>query len=185
MCRDSTAHHLARKLKASAIFSCSSSRPHTYPYRGTSLIRKRTPLGPYCRPMPRVLGGSYGGGRFRMREVPLYPHPAIRSSSRSEAVTLPRLSCYAGGLDALSGQPRAYLAVGRRIKVNNLRPLLPISRQNNRKTRGAKSNLALPRSDLIRGNCFLKGSEKDGFDRMRPFSVPVICGDSGCSLLLL
>ena len=27
-------------------------------YRGTSLIRKRTPLGPYRRPMPRVLGGS-------------------------------------------------------------------------------------------------------------------------------
>ena len=27
-------------------------------YRGTSLIRKRTPLGPYRRPMPRVLGWS-------------------------------------------------------------------------------------------------------------------------------
>ena len=27
-------------------------------YRGTSLTRKRTPLGPYRRPMPRVLGGS-------------------------------------------------------------------------------------------------------------------------------
>ena len=27
-------------------------------YRGTSLIRKRTTLGPYRRPMPRVLGGS-------------------------------------------------------------------------------------------------------------------------------
>ena len=27
-------------------------------YRGTSHIRKRTPLGPYRRPMPRVLGGS-------------------------------------------------------------------------------------------------------------------------------
>jgi len=41
-------------------------------YRGTSLIRKRTPLGPYRRPMPRVLGGSWGGGRFLMGEVPLY-----------------------------------------------------------------------------------------------------------------
>ena len=41
-------------------------------YRGTSLIRKRTPLGPYLRPMPRVLGGSYWGGRFLMGEVPLY-----------------------------------------------------------------------------------------------------------------
>ena len=27
-------------------------------YRGTSLTGKRTPLGPYRRPMPRVLGGS-------------------------------------------------------------------------------------------------------------------------------
>ena len=27
-------------------------------YRGTSLIAKRTPLGPYRRPMHRVLGGS-------------------------------------------------------------------------------------------------------------------------------
>ena len=28
------------------------------PYRGTSLTRNRTPLGPYSRPMRRVLGGS-------------------------------------------------------------------------------------------------------------------------------
>ena len=27
-------------------------------YRGTSLSRKRTTLGPYRRPLPRVLGGS-------------------------------------------------------------------------------------------------------------------------------
>jgi hypothetical protein len=27
-------------------------------YRGASLTRKRTPLEPYHRPMPRVLGGS-------------------------------------------------------------------------------------------------------------------------------
>ena len=32
-------------------------------YRGTSPTRKRTLLGPYCRPMPRVLGGSQGGPR--------------------------------------------------------------------------------------------------------------------------
>jgi len=44
-------------------------------YRGTSLIRKRTPLGPYSRPMPRVLGGSYGGEHFLMSEVPLYATP--------------------------------------------------------------------------------------------------------------
>ena len=40
-------------------------------YRGTSLMRMRTPLGPYRRPMRRVLGGSYGGGRFLMGEAPL------------------------------------------------------------------------------------------------------------------
>jgi len=31
---------------------------HSERYRGTSLIRKRTLLGPYRRPMPRVLWGS-------------------------------------------------------------------------------------------------------------------------------
>ena len=33
---------------------------------GTGLphLRKRSPLGPYGRPMPGVLGGSWGGGRF-------------------------------------------------------------------------------------------------------------------------
>ena len=41
-------------------------------HRGTSLIRTRNPLGPYRRPMPRALGGSQGGGRFLMGEVPLY-----------------------------------------------------------------------------------------------------------------
>ena len=43
-------------------------------YRGTSL-KTRTPLGPYCRPVPRVLGESHGNGRFRMGEVPLYFFP--------------------------------------------------------------------------------------------------------------
>ena len=28
-------------------------------------------MGPYRRPMPRVLGGSYGGWRFIIDEVPL------------------------------------------------------------------------------------------------------------------
>ena len=54
------------------------------PYRVTSLVRRRTPLqgvfahkklpplGPYSRPVPRVLGGSWGVERFRMSEVPLY-----------------------------------------------------------------------------------------------------------------
>ena len=34
------------------------TRSHGLLYRGTSLKRKRTPLGPYRRPTPRVLGGS-------------------------------------------------------------------------------------------------------------------------------
>ena len=51
-------------------------------YRGTSLIRKRTPLGPCSRPMPRVFGGSYGGGRFLTCKVPLY------SSHRTNTVEL-------------------------------------------------------------------------------------------------
>ena len=40
-------------------------------YRGTFLIRKRSALELYRRPMPRVLGGSQGVGRFLMGEVPL------------------------------------------------------------------------------------------------------------------
>ena len=40
-------------------------------YRANSLIRKRQPLGPYRRPMSRVLRGSSGGLRFLMGEVPL------------------------------------------------------------------------------------------------------------------
>ena len=32
--------------------------PH--PYRDTSLIKKRTPIGPYRKPLPRVVGRSKG-----------------------------------------------------------------------------------------------------------------------------
>jgi len=35
-----------------------SRAPAGHPYRGTSLVRKRTPLGPYRRPVPRALGES-------------------------------------------------------------------------------------------------------------------------------
>ena len=34
------------------------TRNSAHTYRGTLLTRKRTPLGPYSRTMPRVLGGS-------------------------------------------------------------------------------------------------------------------------------
>jgi hypothetical protein len=40
-------------------------------YRGTSFIRKRNPLRPYRRPLPRVLGGSVEGGRFFVGGVTL------------------------------------------------------------------------------------------------------------------
>ena len=40
--------------------------------RGTSPIRKHIPLGPFSRPMPMVLRGSWGGGRVLMGELPLY-----------------------------------------------------------------------------------------------------------------
>ena len=42
---------------------------------GTSLIRKRPPLGPYCRPtcMPRVLGGHRGLGVFLWARYPCEP----------------------------------------------------------------------------------------------------------------
>ena len=49
---------------------CSNNPEVENPYRGTSLIRKRTSLGPYRRPMSRVLGGSQGGGHFLMCGVP-------------------------------------------------------------------------------------------------------------------
>ena len=48
--------------------------PWVLQYRSTSLIRKRPPLGPYRRPIPRVIWGSQGGGRFLMGEVPLQEH---------------------------------------------------------------------------------------------------------------
>jgi hypothetical protein len=35
-----------------------SHRPTVLWSRGTSLVRERTPLGPYRGPLPRVLGGS-------------------------------------------------------------------------------------------------------------------------------
>ena len=42
-------------------------------YRGLFHLQENAPPpGPYRRHMPRVLGGSYGVGRFLMGEVPLY-----------------------------------------------------------------------------------------------------------------
>ena len=49
-------------------------------YRDTSLIRKRNPLGPYRRPVPRVLGGwafSYGRGTMSSTYCSLSPIETI------------------------------------------------------------------------------------------------------------
>ena len=54
-----------------AKYPCNANTAATY--RGTSLIRNTPPVGPYSSRMPRVLGGSQGGGLFLMSEVPLYP----------------------------------------------------------------------------------------------------------------
>ena len=37
---------------------CTGPRPAEILYRGTSFTKQRTPIGPYLRPMPRVLGES-------------------------------------------------------------------------------------------------------------------------------
>ena len=63
-------------------FSSSSHSNTCERHRGTSLIRKRHPAGPYSRNMSRALWGSWGGGRFLMGEVPLHPcdcqtHPGV------------------------------------------------------------------------------------------------------------
>ena len=52
--------------------NCKTHHLPTWNYRGTSLTRKRSPLGPYRRPMPRALRWSWQGGLFLMSEVPLY-----------------------------------------------------------------------------------------------------------------
>ena len=47
---------------ASVSFPFSPEQAVTFSkYRGTSLTRKRIPLGPYRRPMPRVLRGVLEG----------------------------------------------------------------------------------------------------------------------------
>jgi len=50
------------------------------PYRGTSLIRNRPPLGPYSRTMSKGLWWPYGGVIFLESEVPLYTlHPETQT----------------------------------------------------------------------------------------------------------
>jgi hypothetical protein len=56
-------------------------------YRGTSLMTKHLPPGPYCRPTPRVLGVSYGVWLFHMDEVP------IQDSGSRVGVSVLRVWC--------------------------------------------------------------------------------------------
>ena len=57
-------------------------------YRGTSLIRKRTPRGPYRRPMPRVLGGVLGGWAFCYgRSTPVHFRQFLRLKHRFNVVS--------------------------------------------------------------------------------------------------
>ena len=77
-----------------------SALVHHKPYRGTSLTRKRTPLGSYRSPMPKVLGGSLGGGHFLMGEVPLYV-PSDSSLVHSE----PPLDSFLEHLELLLDYP--------------------------------------------------------------------------------
>ena len=65
LCPVSAAHTSISRMDSN--FTCYPQR-----YSGNFLTEKRTLLGPYRRPIPRVLGGSKGGGRFLMVEVPLY-----------------------------------------------------------------------------------------------------------------
>ena len=60
-----------------------------WPFRGTSLMRNRIPLGPCSRTMPRVLWWPCGGGLFLISEVrvPLYRNLA-RKKPRSPTVGL-------------------------------------------------------------------------------------------------
>jgi len=64
---------LAFRIKG--IYGCICSSQKVTVYRGTSLIRKRPPLGPYSSRMPRGLGWSCGGGRLLMSKVTLYVSP--------------------------------------------------------------------------------------------------------------
>ena len=54
-------------------------------YRGASLIRKRTPLGPYSKTLPRVIGGSWGWAFSYERGTPVCN---LRRSVREEAGAL-------------------------------------------------------------------------------------------------
>ena len=70
--------------------------------RDTSHMRKHAPKGPYRRSMPRILGGSWEGGRCFIGEVPLY------LLVRGVPATLKSRQLPSAGI--ISGQRRANMA---------------------------------------------------------------------------
>ena len=59
-------------------------------YRGTSLIGKHLPVGPYHRPMLRVLGGSYGGWAFSCgRGTPVVVKSSVSKGRDSLSIRSP------------------------------------------------------------------------------------------------
>ena len=68
------------------------------PYRGSSPIGKRTPLGPYRRPMPQVLVGSQGGGGVFIGEGPLYVEKALSHSWQTDGWSRCVCGCVQGYL---------------------------------------------------------------------------------------
>ena len=69
---------------SSCCSSCHSQIGQEVLYRGPSLIRNDHPLGPYLWPMPRILVGSSGGGRFLVGEVPLYQVYQAQDTGRAQ-----------------------------------------------------------------------------------------------------
>ncbi|KAJ1491230.1 hypothetical protein T484DRAFT_3222922 [Baffinella frigidus] len=61
--------HLGVREVCVALCQHAAGLSQTVPYRGTSLIRNRPPLGPYSRPTPRALWWSLGGWAFLMSEL--------------------------------------------------------------------------------------------------------------------
>ena len=53
----------AEELEGAVVHDPSDPAFNHFVTTGALFARKRTPLGPYCRPLPRVVGGSSGGGR--------------------------------------------------------------------------------------------------------------------------
>ena len=52
------------KNSAAKYFKCVSSCSYRLEYKGTSLIRNTSLLGPYSRTIPRIIWWSWGGGCF-------------------------------------------------------------------------------------------------------------------------